>query len=75
MEAKKKPRQRRGFFLLLFYHQVPQLLPHDPQEEPPPSGMLEEMANPDRGPASMKSTLMVPQVFSKLDSTRNFKLS
>jgi hypothetical protein len=36
--------------------------------------MLEEMAKPDRGPASIKSTLMLPQLFNKFDSTRNFKV-
>lgn len=72
---KKSPAKWRGSFNLgIIYDQVPQLLPHDPQAEPPPKGILEEMANPERGPASIKSTLMLPQVFSRLVSTRNFKL-
>ncbi len=53
----------------------PQLLPQEPQEELPPRGILEEMAKPERGPASTKSTLIPPQLLNRLDSTRNFKVS
>ncbi|MBU3937260.1 MAG: hypothetical protein KKD53_06985 [Proteobacteria bacterium] len=37
---------------------LPQELPQLPP--PPPRGLAEEMPKPDRGPASMKSTLMTP---------------
>jgi hypothetical protein len=73
---KKAPPEGEAFFLLFFSLHHPQVLPHEPpQADLPPKGILEEMANPDRGPASMKSTLMLPHVFSKLASTRNFKFS
>jgi hypothetical protein len=72
----KSPARRRGSLLFIFSLHHPQVLPHEPpQADLPPKGILEEMANPDRGPASMKSTLMLPHVFSKLASTRNFKFS
>ena len=73
MEGIKKPRVSAGFFMLSVQIHHPQLLPQEPQDEPPLSGTLEEMAKPERGPASTKSTLMLPQLFNKLASTRNFK--
>ena len=45
--------------------------PQDPDEHPPPPmGLVEEMPKPERGPASMYSTLISPQVSSRLSSTR-----
>jgi len=59
-------------------HNQPQpLLLQEPllQPPPPPIGFSEVMPNPERGPASTYSTLIEPQVSSRLSSTRNFKSS
>ena len=42
---------------------------------PPPIGLVEVIPKPDRGPASINSTLMEPQVFIKPSSTRNVSSS
>ena len=54
--------------------QVPE--PHDPElHPPPPMGLDEVIPNPERGPASTNSTVMVPQVFINPSSTKNFRAS
>jgi hypothetical protein len=52
--------------------QLPVLQDPELQPPPPPIGLAELIENPDRGPASTKSTLMEPQVLSKPSSTTNF---
>ena len=54
--------------------QLPEL--QEPLLQPPPLpiGLAEEMLNPDRGPASMNSTLMEPQVSKSPFSTKNVNL-
>lgn len=53
--------------------------PHDPPQEPVlqlpplPKGLVEVMENPDRYPASMKSTLIAPHFSRRLASTKNCK--
>ena len=44
-------------------------------QPPPPRGLVELIEKPDLIPASMKSTLIDPQVSSKLLSTRNVRPS
>ena len=54
--------------------QLPEL--QEPELQPPPPRALAELIeNPDRGPASTKSTLIEPQVFNKPASTRNLTVS
>lgn len=56
------------------YPQLPE--PQEPDEQPPPPiGLAEVIPNPERGPASTYSTLMVPQVSRRLSSTRNVSSS
>lgn len=49
--------------------------PQEPEEQPPPppTGLAEEMPNPERGPASTYSTLMEPQVSNRVSSTRKVR--
>ena len=55
----------------LCQNQPQPLDPQDPDEHPPPPmGLVEEMPKPERGPASMYSTLISPHVSSRLSSTR-----
>jgi len=51
--------------------------PQDPELQPPPPPMelAEVIPKPERGPASISSTLMEPQVFIKPSSTRNVSSS
>jgi hypothetical protein len=52
--------------------QPPEL--HEPElHPPPPSGLAEETEKPERIPASMKSTVIAPQVLNSSVSTRNCK--
>lgn len=52
-------------------------LPHDPELQlpPPPMGLAAVMENPDRYPASMKSTLTAPHFSKRLSSIRNCRPS
>ncbi len=51
--------------------------PQDPELHPPPLLMelVEVIPKPERGPASINSTRMAPQVFIRPSSTRNFRSS
>jgi hypothetical protein len=53
--------------------------PSDPQDPelhpPPPMELVEVIPKPERGPASINSTRMAPQVFIRLSSTRNLSSS
>ncbi len=40
---------------------------------PPPMGLVEVMPNPERGPASIYSTLIAPQVVRSPSSTKNLR--
>lgn len=45
---------------------------HDPElQPPPPIGLAEVIPKPERGPASIKSTLIDPHVVRRLFSTKN----
>jgi hypothetical protein len=76
----KSPRQKTarglGFYELKKLHQ-PQLEPQEALllQPPPPTGLAELIENPERIPASIKSTFMDSQVSSRLLSTRNVKPS
>ncbi len=55
------------------YPQLPEL--QEPLlQPPPPNGFVDVIPKPDRGPASMYSTLMAPHVSNRLSSMRNFRL-
>ena len=50
--------------------------PQEPEEQPPPPiDLVEVIPKPERGPASINSTLMEPQVFINPSSTRNVRSS
>ncbi len=52
--------------------------PQEPELQPPPLpliGLVDVIPKPDRGPASMNSTLILPQVFIRSSSTRNVSSS
>ncbi len=77
VQKKTSDPKARGFFLAMSFHQPQEPPPQEPQEPLllPPSGILEDIEKPERGPASTKSTLMLPQLVSKPPSTRNFRSS
>lgn len=64
--------RQKGFELPEGFYQ-----PHDPPQEPvlqlppPPKGLVAVMENPERYPASMKSTLTAPHFSRRLSSTKN----
>lgn len=60
---------------LISYQPQPLLLQEPLLQPPPPIGLVEVMPNPERGPASIYSTLMAPHVSSRLSSTKNLRLS
>jgi len=63
---------KRIEWLVPTYPQLPEL--QEPLLHPPlPRGFAEVIPNPDRGPASIYSTLMEPHVSNKPSSTRNFR--
>ena len=54
--------------------QLPEL--QEPDEHPPPPiGFADDIPKPERGPASTYSTLIEPQVSSRLSSTKNVRSS
>lgn len=55
--------------------QDPELQDPELQPPPPPTGLVEVMENPERYPASRKSTLIAPQEVSRSSSTRKVRLS
>ena len=78
-KAKKYPRQETaGGMCCKNKINQPQPLELQPAlllQPPPPRGLVELIENPDLIPASMKSTLIDPQVSNKLLSTRNVRPS
>lgn len=78
---KKSPCRVTGaFFLRAENGKLNQPQEPDPQDPelhppPPPTGLVEVMEKPERYPASMKSTLIAPQVSSRPWSTRKVNLS
>jgi hypothetical protein len=58
----------------LFQPQPPD--PQEPEEQPPPPmELVDVIPKPERGPASINSTLIDPQVFINPSSTRNVRSS
>ena len=70
-----------GAFLVVFIvkknqpPQEPELQEPELHPPPPPTGLVEVMENPERYPASIKSTLIAPQELSRSSSTRKVRLS
>lgn len=68
------PRDFRRYEQLYSQPQLPLL--QDPLlQPPPPTGLVEVIPNPERGPASIYSNFIDPQVCSRLSSMTNLRLS
>ncbi len=77
---KKAPAKTAGAFVICLLSknqppQEPELQEPELHPPPPPTGLVEVMENPERYPASIKSTFIAPQEFSRSSSTRKVRLS
>ncbi len=80
-EIKKAPAVLAGAFWIACIvgenqpPQEPELQEPELHPPPPPTGFVDVMENPERYPASIKSTLIAPQELSRSSSTRKVRLS